>query len=140
MHSTRLVRACLTTSKHFSVAYFNSLDEAGKKGLIKICRSGIENPDSGMGCYAMQPKDYDFYKPFFSLVSAPLRERHVFAFCVLLARPPLFAKGDAGRQAFAMILPCSRMHPRVHTCAPSITARVHKSSYSSSAVFSHTFS
>ena len=25
-----------------------------------------ENPDSGMGCYACQPEDYDRFKPFFS--------------------------------------------------------------------------
>ena len=29
-------------------------------------RSGIENPDSNMGCYACQPEDYDRFKPFFS--------------------------------------------------------------------------
>ncbi len=34
--------------------------------MLQICRSGIENPDSGMGCYAMQPADYDRFKPFFS--------------------------------------------------------------------------
>jgi creatine kinase len=32
--------------------------------------SGIENPDSGMGCYANQPGDYDKFKPFFSKVLA----------------------------------------------------------------------
>lgn len=55
-------------SKHFDLAYFNSLGDAEKKGFLQCCRSGIENPDSGMGCYAMQPSDYDRFKPFFSKV------------------------------------------------------------------------
>jgi hypothetical protein len=38
--------------------------------LLQVCRSGIENPDSSMGCYAMQPSDYDRFKPFFSKVLA----------------------------------------------------------------------
>ena len=32
--------------------------------------AGAENGDSLMGCYAMQPKDYDRFKPFFSKVLA----------------------------------------------------------------------
>jgi len=55
-------------AKHFDLQYFDSLDDAGKKGLLHLCNSGIENPDSSMGCYAMQPADYDRYKPFFSKV------------------------------------------------------------------------
>ena len=54
--------------KHFNFAYFATLDDEGKKALLACCRSGIENPDSGMGCYAMQPSDYDRFKPFFSKV------------------------------------------------------------------------
>ena len=34
--------------------------------FLKCLASGIENPDSGMGCYACQPADYDRFKPFFS--------------------------------------------------------------------------
>ena len=36
----------------------------------RCMRSGIENPDSNMGCYACQPEDYDRFKPFFSKVIA----------------------------------------------------------------------
>eukprot|EP01052_Picozoa_sp_SAG31_P015209 SAG31_NODE_971_length_10655_cov_35.774915_5_plen_114_part_00 len=32
--------------------------------------SGLENPDSKMGCYACQPDDYDRFKPFFAQVLA----------------------------------------------------------------------
>jgi len=55
-------------AKHFDLEYFNSLSDEDKAGLLQCCRSGIENPDSGMGCYAMQPADYDKFKPFFSKV------------------------------------------------------------------------
>jgi len=69
-------------AKHFDLAYFNTLSDDEKKGLIQCCRSGIENPDSGMGCYAMQPSDYDRFKPFFSKVLAdyhkvPADRKHV---------------------------------------------------------------
>jgi creatine kinase len=54
--------------KNFDFDYYESLDDEKKAGLIKCVNSGIENPTSGMGCYAMQPADYDDYKPFFSKV------------------------------------------------------------------------
>lgn len=57
-------------AKYFDLEYFNSLDEHHKDGLLKCCRSGIECSDSGMGCYAMQPADYDTYLPFFGKVLA----------------------------------------------------------------------
>ena len=39
-------------------------------GLLACVKSGHDNPDSNMGCYAMQPEDYDRFKPFFSKVLA----------------------------------------------------------------------
>lgn len=56
--------------KHFDRAYYDSLSDEDKAGLLQCINSGIENPDSGMGCYAMQPSDYDRFKPFFSKVLA----------------------------------------------------------------------
>jgi protein-arginine kinase len=53
---------CLNT---FDVEYYNSLGDL-KPAFLKCLASGIENPDSGMGCYACQPEDYDRFKPFFS--------------------------------------------------------------------------
>jgi len=50
--------------------YFNSLTEPQQKEFMQIVSSGINNPDSTMGCYAMKPTDYDTYKPFFSKVLA----------------------------------------------------------------------
>merc|ERR1719199_1881783 len=52
--------------KVFDKAYYESLDAEGKAALLKCLQSGIQNPDSGMGCYANQPGDYDRFKPFFS--------------------------------------------------------------------------
>ena len=54
---------CLNT---YDPEYYNSLPEEDKAGFLQCLNSGIENPDSGMGIYAMQPGDYDKYKLFFS--------------------------------------------------------------------------
>merc|ERR1719272_1196251 len=56
--------------KNFDLEYYNTLDDAGKAGLLQCINSGIENADSGMGCYAMQPADFDTYNPFFKKVLA----------------------------------------------------------------------
>eukprot|EP01051_Picozoa_sp_SAG22_P001701 SAG22_NODE_70_length_22717_cov_12.413741_4_plen_645_part_00 len=50
----------------FDAEYAASLDDALQARLAACLRSGIENPDSKMGCYAMQPADYDELKPFFA--------------------------------------------------------------------------
>merc|ERR1711871_1772161 len=54
---------CLNT---FDPEYYESLSDEDKKDFLLCLNSGIENPDSGMGCYACQPADYDRFKPFFS--------------------------------------------------------------------------
>jgi creatine kinase len=55
-------------AKHFDKAYYDSLSDDLKARLLKCCLSGAYNVDSGLGCYAMQPKDYDDLKPFFQKV------------------------------------------------------------------------
>lgn len=60
-------------AKHFDTAYFNSLTADQQRRLLAICASGADNADSGMGCYAMNPEDYDEFKPFFDAV---IREYH----------------------------------------------------------------
>ena len=52
----------------FDPSYFSSLDEQLKRRFLRCINSGIENPDSTVGCYACQPDDYDVLKPFFSQV------------------------------------------------------------------------
>ena len=56
------------TAAVFDVDYFNSLDEELKPRFIKCVQSGIEIPNSEVGCYACQPSDYDVFKPFFAKV------------------------------------------------------------------------
>jgi hypothetical protein len=58
-------------AKHFTKEYAESLSEDDLRDFLKITKSGLENPNSEMGCYAMNPSDYDKYKPFFSKVSPP---------------------------------------------------------------------
>jgi creatine kinase len=56
--------------KHFDESYYQTLDDDKKARLLAILKQGYEVPDSSMGCYAMQPSDYDEFKPFFSKVLA----------------------------------------------------------------------
>merc|ERR1739848_666812 len=49
----------------FDEAYYNGLSDEDKARLLKIVKSGLENPDSEMGCYAMNPTDYDEFYPVF---------------------------------------------------------------------------
>eukprot|EP01043_Picozoa_sp_COSAG02_P046283 COSAG02_NODE_4317_length_5511_cov_264.675536_1_plen_404_part_10 len=65
LRTTNPNNICLST---FDRTYFNATlqTEVEKKDLLRCMRSGIENPDSNMGCYACQPEDYDRFKPFFS--------------------------------------------------------------------------
>jgi len=50
----------------FDNVYYDALSDELKPRFLKCLASGVENPDSGMGCYACQPSDYDEFKPFFS--------------------------------------------------------------------------
>ncbi|PIE06467.1 MAG: arginine kinase [Rhodobacterales bacterium] len=66
----------------FDAAWFATLPEPLQDRLLTCMASGIENPESQMGCYACQPSDYDDLKPFFSKVLAryhkvPEDARHV---------------------------------------------------------------
>lgn len=58
------------TAHWFSISYFDSLSEKDQKALAMCLNSGAQNADSGMGCYAMNPEDYDKFSPFFSRVIA----------------------------------------------------------------------
>ncbi len=50
----------------FDPAYFATLGPDEQARLMTCLNSGIENPDSEMGCYACQPSDYDDFRPFFA--------------------------------------------------------------------------
>jgi creatine kinase len=60
-------------ARHFSAEYFLSLDEPSRERLAKIIASGIENPDSKMGAYAMHPEDYD---RFATMLEPMIRDSH----------------------------------------------------------------
>jgi len=55
-------------TKHLDKEYFETIDDAKKETFIKCVKTGIENPDSGLGCYAMGPTDYETFGPFFNKV------------------------------------------------------------------------
>ncbi|MEP1208269.1 MAG: phosphagen kinase [Rhizobiaceae bacterium] len=50
----------------FDRDYFETLDAPLQQRLLDCMRSGIENPDSEMGCYAREADDYKLLRPFFS--------------------------------------------------------------------------
>lgn len=52
----------------FNEDYYNTLSEDQKTRLLACCNSGVNNPDSQLGAYAMNPNDYDEFKPFFQPV------------------------------------------------------------------------
>lgn len=60
-------------ARHFDADYFASLDEAGRRALLQIVRSGLENPDSQMGAYAQHAGDYDDFAP---LLDPMIRDYH----------------------------------------------------------------
>jgi protein-arginine kinase len=60
-------------AKHFDPTYFHSLKPELKYRLYRAVKSGAENPDSSMGCYALYPDDYEVLKPFFD---PAIREYH----------------------------------------------------------------
>jgi hypothetical protein len=45
-------------AKYLTSKLFLSYPPAQQEYLYRCCKSGIENPDSGLGCYAMRPNDY----------------------------------------------------------------------------------
>eukprot|EP00040_Diaphanoeca_grandis_P030459 m.180030 g.180030 ORF g.180030 m.180030 type:complete len:424 (-) comp32000_c0_seq1:232-1503(-) len=55
-------------AKHFDIKEFEAMDSKMQKDFMRITKSGVENPTSEMGCYAMNPTDYETFKPFFSKV------------------------------------------------------------------------
>ncbi len=50
----------------FDSDYFATLDVDRQRRFMKCLASGIDNPDSEMGCYACEPTDYDEFRPFFA--------------------------------------------------------------------------
>jgi len=55
-------------AKSFTNEYFNSLSAKDQARLLQCCSSGLHNPTSELGAYAMNPTDYDDFYPFFKAV------------------------------------------------------------------------
>ncbi len=90
-------------ARHFNNDYFQSLDPAKQKRLLKVFASGLENPDSQMGAYAMNPDDYDL---FAVQLDPMIRDFHAIA-----AGTPIAQKHDWNTSALACDL--SAIDPRL---------------------------
>jgi len=51
-------------ARYFDAAYFNALDASDQQRLTRMIQTGIRNPDSIMGAYALYPDDYDRFQPY----------------------------------------------------------------------------
>ena len=79
-------------ARHFDAEYFLSLDEHARQRLSKIIASGIENPDSQMGAYAMHPQDYD---QFATMLDPMIRDSHGIAVETEISQPHDWHTGGA---------------------------------------------
>ncbi len=50
-------------AKHFSEEYFLGLDESSQSHLMRMVNSGVANPQSHTGAYALQAQDYQQFAP-----------------------------------------------------------------------------
>jgi len=54
--------------KYLSKEYFEGLSEDDQKTFYKCIKTGLDNEESGLGCYAMKPTDYETFGAFFDKV------------------------------------------------------------------------
>ncbi|PCI39430.1 MAG: arginine kinase [Rhodospirillaceae bacterium] len=60
-------------ARHFSADYFSGLAKDDQARVLKIIKSGLDNPDSQMGAYAQHSVDYDDFGP---LLDPMIRDYH----------------------------------------------------------------
>ena len=70
--------------KYLTKEYYDSLSPEQQAVFQKCVRTGIDNASSGLGCYAMQPSDYETFGAFFDQV-------RVFIICIFLCVSLLFS-------------------------------------------------
>ena len=63
-------------ARHFKEEYFKSLDNQRQQQLTRIILTGIKNPNSQMGCYAMNPQDYDVFS---AILDPMIRDFHAIS-------------------------------------------------------------
>jgi len=51
-------------ARYFDRAYYEALPPDHQRRLELIIATGLQNPDSIMGAYAMHPDDYDLFRPY----------------------------------------------------------------------------
>jgi creatine kinase len=61
-------RACKYTVEYLSTDEGMNLSDEDGATFYKCIKTGLDNPDSGLGCYAMQPEDYTKFGGFFDKV------------------------------------------------------------------------
>jgi len=66
-------RCCKYLIAYVKTDEFKGLSESDQATLWKCVRTGIDNEDSGLGCYAMTPDDYSKFAGFFDKV---IRDYH----------------------------------------------------------------
>ncbi|CAJ1955685.1 unnamed protein product [Cylindrotheca closterium] len=66
-------RCCKYLKEYVTTDEFKGLSEADQAVLWKCVRTGIDNEDSGLGCYAMTTSDYSKFGGFFDKV---IRDYH----------------------------------------------------------------
>ncbi|KAH8053277.1 hypothetical protein JL722_9500 [Aureococcus anophagefferens] len=59
---------CPSKDEYFDADFYDGLSDKDKETFYGCIRTGVDNPDSGMGCYAMTPTDYSTFAPFFKQV------------------------------------------------------------------------
>lgn len=99
-------------ARHFDAYYFRSLDAAAQRRLVAVIRSGIDNPDSQMGAYAQQSRDY---RDFNTVLEPMIRDYHGIAEGAAIAQRHAWPKaGDsAGLDAIDPALGDVSMRVRV---------------------------
>ena len=63
-------------ARYFSERYFSALSQDDQARVLKIIKSGLDNPDSQMGAYAQHGGDYDDFAP---LLEPMIRDYHKIA-------------------------------------------------------------
>jgi creatine kinase len=60
-------------ARYFDAAYFKTLSAADQERLSRMILTGVRNPDSIMGAYALYPDDYERFQPYLDLM---IRDYH----------------------------------------------------------------
>ena len=68
VESIRKTNPSNRTATHIDREFYESLSAIHRAQFWQCIRSGIENKDSEMGCYAMRPTDLMTFRPLFSRV------------------------------------------------------------------------